>query len=238
MALLQTQYAVTQRVCALNNHGVKYLCHGSMSTAYSYFTEALETAKDLIQFSRQQVKMNGDLEDSTSGHCFTYSPCENRCLKAFVKRETSIYFCDRPLVLSPGLCASKDSQPISSLCSLVLFNMALIHHALGLHQECAIYLQKAASLYERCILVARVNKSTPRSNNTAVLIAASARNNMAQLALEHGNIEVARQYLEELGTICRCRSFESCKNVLHKNEWVNILSSVLLRDGLTAARAA
>lgn len=237
MASLQTQYAVTQRVCALNNHGVKNLYHGAMSTAYSYFTEALETAKDLIEFSQQEVKMNGDLEDSRTGHCFTYSPCENRCLKGFV-RETSIYFCDRPLVLSPGPCSSKDSQPISSLCSLILFNMALIHHALCLYPESASSLQKAASLYERCILVARVNKATPQSNNTAVLIAASARNNMAQLALEHGNIKVARQYLEELGTICRCRSFANCKDVLHKKEWVNILSSVLLRDGLTAARAA
>eukprot|EP00526_Cylindrotheca_closterium_P025880 CAMPEP_0113644278 /NCGR_PEP_ID=MMETSP0017_2-20120614/23300_1 /TAXON_ID=2856 /ORGANISM="Cylindrotheca closterium" /LENGTH=61 /DNA_ID=CAMNT_0000555873 /DNA_START=549 /DNA_END=734 /DNA_ORIENTATION=+ /assembly_acc=CAM_ASM_000147 len=61
---------------------------------------------------------------------------------------------------------------------------------------------------------------------------------MAQIALEHGNVKGARQYLKQLRTICRCHSFANCNDVSQKNEWKRILSNFLLEDGLNTARAA
>mmetsp|Transcript_27371 Transcript_27371/g.66466 ORF Transcript_27371/g.66466 Transcript_27371/m.66466 type:complete len:236 (+) Transcript_27371:34-741(+) len=235
MSSLHTQYAASQRVCALNNHGVKSLNLGDISTAHCYFAEALETAKELILFSqREQTKTNADLEDATAGYCFSYSSCNIRVLEGCVKGESTIYVCDRPLTISPGQCRSSErTQPIRFLCSLILFNMALLHHALGLHHESRSSLEKAGRLYKRCILMASVNKATAHNNKGAALMVASARTNMAQIALEHGNVEVARQYLKQLGTICRCRSFANCDVF-----WISILSNVLLEDGLNTARAA
>ncbi|CAJ1941349.1 unnamed protein product [Cylindrotheca closterium] len=237
MASFQTQYAVTQRVCALNNHGVKSLNLGEMSSAYGYFAEALETVKQLIQFSQQQAEIYGDPVDSKASYCFSYSPSESRSLEGYVKRQDAVYICDRPLTVSlVDPCSSKHSQPISFLCSLLLFNMALLHHALGLHEESPIALEKAKIFYERCLLIAK-SENNAAAHNDNLLVVVSALNNMAQLAMEDGNIQMVRHYLNQLGIICRRHSFAN-DSVFYQNEWKNILSNVLLRDGLYAARAA
>ncbi|CAJ1933043.1 unnamed protein product [Cylindrotheca closterium] len=238
MASLPAQYTVTQRVCALNNFGVTSLNIGEVSSAYGYFAEALETVEELILLLQQQADINEDLECSKVGYCFSYSPSESRSLEGYAKKQDAVYICDRPLTVSlVGPCSSEHSQQISFLCSLLLFNMALLHHSLGLYDESSTSLEKAEIFYETCVLVGKTDNKGTVHDDQSVLIVGSAINNMAQLALEHGNIKVVRHYLKQLGIICRRQSFAN-GSVLYQNEWRNIFSNVLLRDGLNVARAA
>lgn len=242
MASPQTRYAVTQRVCSLNNCGVKSLNLGEMSRALDYFAEAIETAKELVLFSQdgqQQKYNNDDLEPAIIGYWFSYSSCEKR-LEGRKKRDDAVSICDRALKIAlVGPCSSAHSQPISFLFSLILFNMALLHHTVGLLYARSSALEKAKTIYERCILIATAEdmQATAQHNDgNGRLILGCAINNLAQLAMECGNIEVARQYLKQLETVYRSLLFAS--NDIHRNERMSILTNVLMRGGLNAARAA
>lgn len=237
MTLPATYYAVTQRLCALNNHGVKSLQAGGIQRAEEYFAEAIDLAKELISSTAQHL--------DESDYCYSCKQCCCSCKACQIlpsvhaeEVQNPIYIYSRPLLLPTAPCRIPNLETTCLYCAAILFNMGLMNHLLGL--QTTTNLTRAEAFYERSILLLN---GTPRlvahryEHETAILLLTAIGNNLAQIALENGDINVVRDRLRSLDGILRGPN-GNISGVLQPVEWTGILSNVLLGDGLNTARAA
>lgn len=241
-----TYHAVTQRICALNNHGVKSLYAGHTRRAEEQFGEAISLSKELIAASAKQVDEDGVLtyQGATESCRLKFHSCRMIPASSSAQKEevnNPMYLYSRPLLLPQEPC-NIQSVESSSLyyCAVILFNMGLMYHTIGLKERNShALLARAESLYQcsTTLLVKGTNLVSQR-NEIALLIITANGNNLAQIAHENGNIIVVRERLYFLDVLLRGPSTGTVHSVLTTVEWTGILSNVLLGTGLNAARAA
>ncbi|CAJ1937285.1 unnamed protein product [Cylindrotheca closterium] len=241
MTLPATYYAVTQRICALNNHGVKSLQAGGTARAEEYFGEAIVLSKELIASSAQHLDEDDFMRytNQTKECCCSCPACQIRPSTQEEEMDAPIYLYNRTLMLPQRPCHVQTLESSCLNCAVILFNMGLMNHMMGLkNQKIPQALARAEAFYERSILLLNgVPRLAAQRNETAILIITATGNNLAQIALENGNIAVVRNRLKFLNAILRGPN-ETLHSVLTTVEWTGILSNVLLRNGLNAARAA
>ncbi|KAL3940400.1 MAG: hypothetical protein SGBAC_005054 [Bacillariaceae sp.] len=238
MTLLATYFAVTQRICALNNHGVKSLQAGDTRRAEGYFTEAISLSRELIACSAQHLDENDFLRRQTKKCCCTCPSC--RILPSTNEEVTNnpIFLYSRTLLLPQQPCHVQSLESTSLNFAVILFNHGLMNHMAGLNQENSHALATAEAFYELSMLLVKRNPTLiSQSNDVALLLIAATGNNLAQIALEHGDNTLVRHRLNVLDTLLHCPNGKM-HSVLTTVEWAGILSNVLLVNGLNTARAA
>lgn len=187
MVSILTRQAATGRMCTLNNRGVVSFQAGETKRAIVYFAETLQTVKGLM------VLVETENDGTAANHQLSPSNIRPEFSQNESSRDDSmLHNWRQPLFLDPFLPAS----PIYFICAVVLLNTALLYHNHGLVTGNSYCVAEAEVLCERCLLAlgCDARRLWCRKGNGSWL-AALAKNNMAQIAVEKGNVKLAREHL-------------------------------------------
>jgi hypothetical protein len=220
---------LAQRLCALNNKGVVLLESNTPEKAVVLFGECLLIGKEL----GRRLPPKGDVPASQdSPRC---CPSSILSSKGKCQKEDKLFIYQSALVL-PEECCSLNETSIHIYSAVVVFNLALVYHHVGMKTGKTRSLTKAEHFYENSIRL--LDGLDPLSyNGTTLLIFLAANNNLAHIALEKGMVEPVSIRFRFLSHVLHQ------SNAMHREIFTNyelngILSNILMGNGLGASPAA
>lgn len=220
------QYQLTRQLCALNNQGVASLERNAHGEAVLQFVECLLIGKELSKTMPQFCDVSVP-EDSL--RCCGSSILSKGCT------EDNLFLYQSPLLLSEK-CCSTNQTAIRVYTSVVVFNLALLHHHLGAITGKTRSLAKAEQLYKTSIeILSELNPLT--YHETTLLIVMAANNNLAQIDLERGMVLTVNgrfRYMSRILHECSAKYWDAFDSF----ELDGVLSNILLLGCCWAASPA
>lgn len=242
--------SLVQQTLQLNNDGVAYFTSNDSAAAAEHLGRSLHFAAGLV---RDSEGISDGFAESCKNHpdqCVVGRPIVTPIYGGkSVVSSTARWMQDRlfvyqnPLVLTQQLrpdgdsCDNRDSH--RSLCThaaAICYNLALLYHHDGMANRSNRSTTKAGKLYGACIAILS-DSNLAHWNESTLLIAIAASNNLAVIEFERGMLDNVTNRLRHLSMLLR-ESEHVNLHMLATDELHNFLSNILLGNGLTAAPAA
>ena len=186
----------------LNNRGVAYLEKGNLNKAFTFFRYALRNTMTLLESNLEAPKRS-----MVQG---TRRAWKNKGLQAFVtskpltRRVASpcefMYSQGITLLEEPDAYSLDDAVNMTVTSSIVLFNLALLHHIKGLQESTSRYLVKAEAFYSRSyqLLVGTGLELGGSGNPVIDLVSMALLNNAAHVGRELCHSERSQENFRKL----------------------------------------
>lgn len=230
----------------LNNKAVAQYHSNDFSQAAKIYHESLLLAHNLLTCPRLQEQSSMPCRASGTTtttlrqyECFHSSTQSPRSLS----KEDGLFVYQSALVLqeSPSrgpalhdVLPQASSTKLKVYCSGILFNAAILHHQVSIKTGKSVSMNRAEELYQASLQL--VDKLTT-ANDTVVLIAVAASNNLAQIEFEKGQMMKAKERLRFLNNI-----LHSWEDILYRiftaDEFRGMLSNTVLVNSIDASPAA
>jgi hypothetical protein len=219
---------LAHRLCALNNKGVVFLETNTPEKAVIHFGECLLIGKELGRGLPQKC----DVPVSQDSLCC----CPSSILSSREKCQEDKLFIYQSALVLPEECCSPNETSIRIYNAVVVFNLALVYHHVGMNTGETSSLTKTEKFYENSILLLD-GLDLLSFNETTLLIFLAANNNLAQIALEKGMVEPVRIRFRFLSHVLH-QSNARHRDIFTNHELNGILSNILPGNGLSASPAA
>jgi hypothetical protein len=221
-------HQLAHRLCALNNKGVVFLESNTPEKAVVHFGECLLIGQEL----GRRLPQKCDVPVSQDSLCC----CPSSILSSKEKCQEDKLFIYQSALFLPEECCSPNETSIHIYSAVVVFNLALVYHHVGMNAGKTSSLTKAEQFYENSIRL--LDGLNPLSfNETTILIFLAANNNLAQIALEKGMVEPVSIRFRFLSHVLH-QSNAMQRDIFTDHELNGILSNILLGNGLGASPAA
>jgi hypothetical protein len=187
---MSLQAQALKRICDLNAHGLLALAHGkTRKSPVSTLKEAL-MAMDLLC----SVYPAGGGYSANSSFAFRTMPLPGL-------DDDNFYIADHAFLVSPTMILKGTTELTATdtvvLCTILTFNMALIHHHLGRQSGNSGTMQTAYRLYRNCIEMASSVEGIPppRVGDALYVLHMVAMNNAAQIQYTLANFADSDQLM-------------------------------------------
>eukprot|EP00980_Cylindrotheca_fusiformis_P007180 scaffold1513_cov141-Cylindrotheca_fusiformis.AAC.7 len=224
------QHELVRQLCALNNQGVISLESNSPEKADPEFVQCLRVCNELSRAFPRPKRGTPASPDSLIR-------CRSSLLSPSQNSPSDKFFIFQSALNLPEKSSPPDETSVRVYSAVVVFNLALTHHHVGIKTRKSSSLIKAEQLYGTSIQM--LHGLNPLSfSGTTLLIVTAANNNMAQIALENGLImDVSRRFCLVGQALRRCK--KKHRSIFTPQELNGIHSNiVLLGQGLIASPAA
>lgn len=218
---------LARQLCALNNQGVHSLESNAPEKALAHFVKSLLIGKDLSRNSHQKCAPDSSRDSLSCSRSASQSD----------ENETTLFVYRTALGL-PEKCCSPDETSIRLYSAVVIFNLALAHHQVGMKTGKSSPLAQAEKLYQTSIQI--LQDLNPLSfNETTLLIVIASHNNLAHIDMEKGMIAIVNSRIKYLSGVLRQSRIKQ-RGVFTGDELNGIFSNIflLMGGGLAASPAA
>lgn len=194
-----------QQTMELNNQGVALLEAGDLQQSYGLFRDSLRHTMNMLRIAAAQGGMP-EKEVSSVSSTTTTNPCcslpSSSCEKQTSKVTGSQFVFSQGicLVATPGSYSTDNLIDLSITSSIVLFNLAVVHHVKGIKENISRYLVKAESFYDKAFaLLADTGLVLGCSGNPLVdFLAMALKNNAALVGRELCRFDLSRSHFNAL----------------------------------------
>lgn len=243
-------------VATINNEGIELLKTGDLNGSLLFFQQALEEARKLLhdEESSPSKEAGRDSKSSVQHGPAALLPGGIRAdCSAYSELPSAQYIHAQAISIVPkkGVYASDELEDSMIVISLVIFNIALVHHLKGLagsNASCEAHLLRACSLYRKAYsLVIVVGMDPLISLGRAILdfLMMAILNNFGQASHQLFYYEAANICFEQLiafsGTINPIAQYEDDEgtaSVLHWFRYFFVLNAFTLRQSPKLSPAA
>ena len=241
----------------LNNRGVAYLEMGNYAKAFALFRDALRNTMANLRETTESEAQDEEVPQLSHKDC--PEVWKNKGMEAFadlkyLPRLSSYGPVNSEYLFSEGITLMEEEDAyspnklvdVSVASSIVLFNLALIHHLKGLKDNSSKYLIKAESFYQKSFaLLAETGLLLGRTGNPVIdFVAMALLNNAAQVGRELCHSEQSKQHFTELLAIAlqvNAASYGDCSSpvarFLDKTKMACLLNAMCLSEQTLAAAA-
>jgi hypothetical protein len=250
-----TTLSPNHQAVRLNNRGVAYLEKGNLHKSFGLFRDALRSTMDQLRNTSESEASVGTADPSVtrSSEGTMQQLWRLKGMAAFASSRTTrriIAPCD--FVFSQGITLMEESNAyslndvvdITVASSIVLFNLALIHHMRGLTASSSKYLVRAESFYCRSYqLLVETGLPLGRSGNPVIdFVSMALLNNAAQVGRELCHSELSQEQFRKLlqvATQVNTESYGEASIAQFMEETKNdfLLNAIVLCDQSRAAAA-
>jgi len=256
-----------QLTVQLNNRGVAYLEKGNLNRSFTLFRDALRNTmaqlRDAAPSSPEDSAANkGTTATQTTAATATAASSaqvvqvwKSKGMKAFasaksLRHRRNLTPCE--VMFSQGITLMEESGAYSTdnvvdltvASSIVLFNLALIHHIKGLNENSSKYLFKAESFYCRSYqLLVDTGLTLGCSCNPVIdFLSMALLNNAAQVGRELCHSELSREQFRQLIVVASQVNSESYGDLsiatfMEEIKTNFLLNAIVLQDQNVAAAA-
>lgn len=242
--------ATHSRTVQLNNRGVAYLEKGNFSKAFTLFRDALRNTMDQLrdtppsEEAQALSSTQSQVQAHETGRIWRTKGMEALASSKSSKSERHFSHCD--FVFSRGITLMEERGAYSAnhvvdatvASSIVLFNLALIHHMKGLNESSSKYLVKAESFYCRSYqMMVDTGLDLGRNGNPVIdFLSMVLLNNAAQVGRELCHSELSQDHFQQLmlvATQVNTASYgegSSIASFIEEQRTNFLLNAIALRD--------
>ncbi|KAL3931860.1 MAG: hypothetical protein SGBAC_011115 [Bacillariaceae sp.] len=228
-----TSFQALQHTLKLNNKAVALYHSNDIPHAAKIYFQSLCLVKELLKCPKEGNMNHAPNKKTTllKQECFHTATQTSRD----TPMQDKLYVYQSALVLQESPSSwEQNVQNMNIYCAGILFNTAILHHQNSIKTGKSASVGRAEQLYQASVqLVAGLSTS----NDTVVLIAVAASNNLAQIEFDKGLTMQANERLQFLADLLHS-SVDETSRIFTADEFQGMLSNTLLANSIAASPAA
>ena len=234
MAQSTTSCSLEQAI-QLNNDGLEHALKGDDDRAIASFSRSLCMFKQLISSDCEGDQESSPLSSSTRGtvqlHESSYALPQ--------LRDSGFFLFNRAIRLAPRRDCRAENNHI--YCSVIILNLAVLHHQIALQSECsarrADALRRAERFYDMVTTILANDEFANVSQPTGLLARLAALNNLAYIRMEKGEFGASGHCFQMMAWLVNFTQVDHSK-LFNEEDLEGMMLNVLMANRQSVAPAA